>query len=177
MELITKIRVEIITSFQKLIFLCKIQVRKESEEFNFIFVIDVYRFKLQETDINKALQETQKVEKWLEEQRMKIQAAPKYANPPVTVAQIRQEKQVRNWKKNPYNLSNEKPDVLNYKLLTIFVFQRFILQNFDNLVAPIYNKPKPKPKTEPPPPAPEETNKATGDSVEPNDFQEAMDVD
>ncbi|KAK6630381.1 hypothetical protein RUM44_005048 [Polyplax serrata] len=109
------------------------QFRNNDERYNHI----------PESDINKALQETQKVEKWLDEKRMKIQSAPKFENPPVTVAQIRQEK-----------------------------------QSFENIVAPIYNKPKPKPKAEAPPPsAPEETNKATGDSVDPNNFEEVMETD
>lgn len=52
------------------------------------------------------------------------------------------------------------------------------MQSFENIVAPIFNKPKPKPKTEAPPPAnADESNKATGDSVDPNGFQEKMETD
>lgn len=54
----------------------------------------------QESDIQMALQMTQKEEKWLEEKRIKVQSTPKYENPPITVAQLRQEIKVR----EEYNL-------------------------------------------------------------------------
>nr|AKP54258.1 heat shock protein 4L [Liposcelis bostrychophila] len=116
-------------------------------------IIDQYRNKderynhIPEEDILKAQQETERVGKWLDEKRAKAQSTPKYENPPVTVAQIRQEK-----------------------------------QNFENIVAPIFNKPKPKPKNETPPaPAPEENQKATGDSNQPqgetNNAEEKMETE
>ena len=49
---------------------------------------------LAESDIEKVQQSVEQTHKWLEEKRTVLAGAPRTQNPPVTVAQIRQEKQV-----------------------------------------------------------------------------------
>jgi heat shock protein len=49
---------------------------------------------LAESDIQKVEQSTEETHKWLEEKRVVLAGTPRTQNPPVTVSQIRQEKQV-----------------------------------------------------------------------------------
>jgi hypothetical protein len=49
---------------------------------------------LAESDIQKVQQTAELTHKWLEEKRATLAGTPRTQNPPVTVAQIRQEKQV-----------------------------------------------------------------------------------
>jgi hypothetical protein len=50
---------------------------------------------LAESDIQKVQQTAEQTHKWLEEKRATLAGTPRTQNPPITVAQIRQEKQVR----------------------------------------------------------------------------------
>jgi hypothetical protein len=50
---------------------------------------------LAESDIQKVQQTAEQTHKWLEEKRAALAGTPRTQNPPITVAQIRQEKQVR----------------------------------------------------------------------------------
>jgi hypothetical protein len=50
---------------------------------------------LAESDIQKVQQTVEQTHKWLEEKRAALAGTPRTQNPPVTVTQIRQEKQVR----------------------------------------------------------------------------------
>jgi hypothetical protein len=50
---------------------------------------------LEESDIQKVQQSAEQTHKWLEEKRAALVGTPRTQNPPITVAQIRQEKQVR----------------------------------------------------------------------------------
>jgi len=47
-----------------------------------------------ESDIQKVQQSAEQTHKWLEEKRAALAGTPRTQNPPVTVTQIRQEKQV-----------------------------------------------------------------------------------
>jgi hypothetical protein len=50
---------------------------------------------LAESDIQKVQQTAEQTHKWLEEKRAALAGTPRTQNPPITVTQIRQEKQVR----------------------------------------------------------------------------------
>lgn len=50
---------------------------------------------LEESDLQKVQQTAEQTHKWLEEKRAALAGTPRTQNPPITVAQIRQEKQVR----------------------------------------------------------------------------------
>ena len=50
---------------------------------------------LAEADIQKVQQTTEQTHKWLEEKRAALAATPRTQNPPITVSQLRQEKQVK----------------------------------------------------------------------------------
>lgn len=50
---------------------------------------------LAESDIQKVQQTAEQTHKWLEEKRAALVGTPRTQNPPITVTQIRQRKQVR----------------------------------------------------------------------------------